>query len=144
MKRPKAMHWGESFSREETSSSSSSGRIGASFRTTDSRFTARDAALKLMTWCLFLFVSIFYGLNMFECNPTCADSDEQEEGCLHQAALCHRLSRREVRGAVEGCSTWQAYMERPRGMSMADRARSTIAWWNSRPFVQLQHHKPYL
>ena len=43
------MHCGESFSREETSSSSSSGRIGASFSTTDSKFTARDAALTLMT-----------------------------------------------------------------------------------------------
>ena len=39
MKRPKAMHCGLSFMRLVTSSSPSSGMIGAAFSTTESRFT---------------------------------------------------------------------------------------------------------
>ena len=39
MKRPKVMHWGLSLTRRATSSSSSSGRMGASFKITDRRFT---------------------------------------------------------------------------------------------------------
>ena len=47
MKRPKATHCGESFSREAVSSSSTSGWIGASFRTVVSRFT----------WGVFLLIT---------------------------------------------------------------------------------------
>ena len=56
MKRPNATHCGESFSREAVSSSSSSGWMGASFRTVVSRFTwGIVVLLKVTCHKIFLF-----------------------------------------------------------------------------------------
>lgn len=58
MKRPKVMHWGLSLTRRATSSSSSSGRMGASFKITDKRFTWNFRGWFVWRINLFLFSSV--------------------------------------------------------------------------------------
>ena len=69
MKRPNVMHCGLSFSSEVTSSSAS-GRIGASLSTTESRFTWQD-----MRTCIIMITYHMLGSTIFTFNRKDQDSD---------------------------------------------------------------------